>query len=392
MNNLQKLFPFCLLTALAFCDWSEMQKMRRDMLVPHTFPRNFSTRHEQLSEIVTDHTTNMLDELLSKGTLDIKPIILQTCANIFMKYFTSKSFDREDADFQKLISNFDKIFYEVNQGYAADFLPFLQPLHRNNMKRMAQWSEEIREIILKCIVEDRFESWTTGDETQDYLESLIDHVKSETLPKLEWDTALFALEDIVGGHSAVGNFLIKVFGYVAVRPDIQTKIQNEAQYTIENFARDSNSIEIGDRSRMPYTEAVIMEALRMISSPIVPHVANQDTTIAGFDVAKDTLIFLNNYDLNMSPKLWTRPESFEPERFINPTTNNIAKPDFFMPFGSGRRSCMGYKICQMLVFTLLANTVHHFDVIPLENQNYKVQCGSLAMPEETYQLQFVPRH
>lgn len=380
-----------LITALAFCDWSDMQKMRRDMLVPHTFPRNFSTRHSQLNGIVTDHMSTMMNEFSSKEILDIKPIILQTCANIFMKYFTSKSFDSDNADFQKLISNFDKIFYEVNQGYAADFLPFLQPLHRNNMKRMAQWSEEIREVILKCIVEDRFEMWTEGDEAQDYLESLIEHVKSETSPKLEWDTALFALEDIVGGHAAVGNFLIKVFGYIAVRPDIQSKIQSEVDATLLAFERESGAIEINDRNRMPYTEAVIMESLRMISSPIVPHVANQDTTIAGYDVAKDTLIFLNNYDLNMNPKLWTRPEHFEPERFIN-ASGSISKPDHFMPFGSGRRSCMGYKICQMLAFTLLANTLNNFHVVPIEKQNYKVQCGSLAMPEETYRLRFVSRH
>ncbi|XP_063702687.1 cytochrome P450 307a1-like [Culicoides brevitarsis] len=377
--------------SLAFCDWSDMQKMRREMLVPHTFPRNFSMRHSQLNEIVTDHMSTMMSEFSTKETLDIKPIILQTCANIFMKYFTNKSFDAEDAHFQKLISNFDKIFFEVNQGYAADFLPFLQPLHRNNMKRMAQWSEEIREVILKCIVEDRFENWNQGDEAQDYLESLIDYVKSDSLPKLEWDTALFALEDIVGGHAAVGNFLIKVFGYVAVRPDIQAKIQQEIEETLTKFERPSNAVEINDRNRMPYTEAVIMEALRMISSPIVPHVSNQDTTIAGYDVPKDTLIFLNNYDLNMNPKLWTNPESFEPQRFIN-ANGGISKPDHFMPFGSGRRSCMGYKICQMLAFTLLANTINNFDIVPLENENYKVQCGSLAMPEETYRLRFVPRH
>uniref|UniRef100_A0A336MD30 CSON009839 protein n=1 Tax=Culicoides sonorensis TaxID=179676 RepID=A0A336MD30_CULSO len=376
--------------SLAFCDWSDLQKMRRDMLVPHTFPRNFSTRHNQLNEIVTDHLETMLNEFSTKKTLDIKPIILQTCANIFMKYFTSKSFDTNDRDFQRLISNFDKIFYEVNQGYAADFLPFLQPLHRNNMKRMAQWSEEIRNVILKCIVEDRFENWQEGDEAQDYLESLIEHVKSEALPKMDWDTALFALEDIVGGHAAVGNFLIKIFGYIAVRPDIQCKIQSEIENTLNSHERESNAIEIGDRNRMPYTEAVIMESLRMISSPIVPHVTNQDTTVAGFDVPKDTLIFLNNYDLNMNPKLWTQPETFTPERFIN-ASGSISKPDHFMPFGSGRRSCMGYKICQMLAFTLLANTLNKFDVVTVENQNYKVQCGSLAMPEETYQLHFVAR-
>lgn len=355
------------------------------MLVPHTFPRNFSSRHSQLNSIINDHMEEMLNEFGAHESIDIKDTILETCANIFLQYFTSKTFCRTNGDFKRLISNFDKIFYEVNQGYAADFLPFLQPLHRRNIKRMTQWSEEIREIILHNIVGDRFNEWQDGTEAQDYLESLIENVKSvgDNQEKLEWDTALFALEDIVGGHAAVGNFLIKVFGYVATKPEVQKKIQAEID------ALSCGKISLGDKTSMPYTEATIVEAVRLIASPIVPHVANQDSTIAGFDVPKDTLIFLNNHDLSMSPALWDKPEEFIPDRFIR--DGRLTKPDHFIPFGIGRRSCMGYKMVQMLSFSLLANTLSKFDILTLDKENYKVQCGSLAMPKETYRLKFVPR-
>lgn len=355
------------------------------MLVPHTFPRNFSAKHSQLNGIINEHLSEMLAELEAKQTLDIKSIVLETCANVFFKYFTSRTFARCDADFKRLISNFDKIFFEVNQGYAADFLPFLQPLHRGNIKRLTQWSEEIRDTILTHIVSDRFDQWQDGDEAQDYLECLIENVKSGGgAEKLDWNTAIFALEDIVGGHSAVGNFLIKVFAYIATKPEVQRRIQAEAD------ALKSETIELSDRTNMPYTEAAIVEAIRLIASPIVPHVANQDSHIAGYDVAKDTLIFLNNYDLSMSADLWEQPEQFQPERFIR--NGRLTKPDHFIPFGIGRRSCMGYKMVQMLSFSLLANTLYNFDIVALNTENYKVQCGSLAMPEETFQLKFVARH
>lgn len=360
------------------------------MLVPHTFPRNFSERHGQLNGIISTHMAEMLSVIKMQEVLDIKPIVLQTCANIFMKYFTSRTMTPGSSDFEKLIVNFDKIFFEVNQGYAADFLPFLQPLHRNNMKRMAQWSEEIRQIILRNIVEDRFDQWAKEDEPQDYLETLIENVKSDDTQKLEWDTALFALEDIVGGHAAVGNFLVKVFGYITTNSDIQDKLYEETCSVLSIAGRTADEIELNDRSKMPYTEAVIMEALRMISSPIVPHVANQNSTVAGYDVPKDTLIFLNNYDLNMSPEHWDEPSKFNPDRFMR--SGRLFKPDYFIPFGNGRRSCMGYKMVQMISFTLLANTLHKFRIVPVETENYKVQCGSLAMPEKTYKLRFVSRH
>lgn len=255
------------------------------MLVVHTFPKKFTPRFEQINEIIGDQMQVMLNDIKSDNIdcVKIKPVILEACANIFIKYFCTRSFESSNPKFQRMIKNFDKIFYEVNQGYAADFLPFLLPLHTRNLKRLELWSHEIREFLLETIIEDRFESWTVGNEPIDYVDSLIDHVKSEatddTQPKLDWDQSLFALEDMIGGHSAVGNFLVKLFGYVAQNPEVQQNLQAEIDEVLKS--RSDGLIQLTDRNQMIYAEAVIMESLRLIASPIVPHVSNQDSTIAG---------------------------------------------------------------------------------------------------------------
>jgi len=87
------------------------------------------------------------------------------------------------------------------------------------------------------------------------------------------------LEDIIGGHSAVANFVVKVLGFVAPNKEVQQNIQAEIDSLLNE--RNEKSVEIADRNKLVYLEAVIMECLRMISSPIVPHVANQDSTIDG---------------------------------------------------------------------------------------------------------------
>lgn len=213
-------------------------------------------------------------------TVPVKPVLLETCANIFFQYLCSRNFTKCNYKFQKMIRNFDKIFYEVNQGYAADFLPFLLPLHHNHLKSLESWSHEIREFILENVIENRFNDWATDDDHDelDYVDSLIDHVQGNGIPSMEWETALFALEDMVGGHSAVGNFLVKVLGYLVQNPVVQKHLQDEAD-KVTNYGE--RNIDLSDRTKMPYTEATIMEALRMISSPIVPHVANRDSTIGG---------------------------------------------------------------------------------------------------------------
>lgn len=367
--------------------------MRRDMLVQHSFPRNYSIRFNQLNEIIINQMEVMLGDVAATVNtgkcIEIKPLVLQTCANVFTQYFCSRNFNANDAGFSKMISNFDKIFYEVNQGYLADFLPFLLPIfHSRNLKQMEKWSHEIRSFILENIIEDRKESWSGTNEQSDYVDSLVDHVTQNYEPKMEWETALFALEDIIGGHSAVGNFLVKVFGYVVQNSQVQQNIYEEVCRTLSNQVGKS-SIELSDRNHMPYTEAVIMETLRLIASPIVPHVANQNSTIGGYYVEKDTMLFLNNYDLSMSETLWDKPKEFNPERFLK--NGRILKPDHFLPFGAGRRSCMGYKLVQFLSFSILTNTIQHYEMSPKPNTKIIVEAGSLALHEKSYEFEFKQR-
>lgn len=111
---------------------------------------------------------------------------------------------------------------------------------------------------------------------------------------------------------------------------------------------------------------------------------------AGFSVKAGTLIFLNNYDLNMSPSLWDEPEKFNPSRFIS--SGRLSKPDHFIPFGMGRRGCMGYKMVQLLAFSIVGNLCKEFDISTVNGADLKVPVGSLALSENPYQLVFTPRH
>jgi cytochrome P450 family 307 subfamily A len=111
---------------------------------------------------------------------------------------------------------------------------------------------------------------------------------------------------------------------------------------------------------------------------------------AGYAVQAGTLIFLNNHDLNMSPSLWEAPEKFEPKRFIS--TGRLLKPDHFIPFGMGQRSCMGYKLVQFLAFAIVGNLLKDFDIGTENGSDIKVPLGSLALTENPYRLAFTLRN
>ncbi|KAG8240091.1 hypothetical protein J437_LFUL019671 [Ladona fulva] len=353
------------------------------------------------SSITTEHPAvgDVVVQPSGRRSAAAKPLILQTVANVFTSYFAGKRFEEDGADpaFSRMVTDFDAIFHEVNQGYAADFLPWLLPLHGRHLARLSSWSHRIRGFMMEALVGGRVEEWeakkaenNNGEvEEKDYVDALVAHVRSEASPQMSWDTAMFALEDIIGGHSAVGNMLIKILAFIAVRPEVQERVKSELKAALGGEKRE---IRISDRVVMPYTEAIVFEAIRLISSPIVPHVSNRDSTIGGYKVEKDTLIFMNNYDLNMSPELWDQPEAFKPERFLvrDDTIGGyrLKKPDYFLPFGAGRRSCMGYKLVQYVSFVVLATILDQYKLVPIPGEDYSVKVGNLALPEDTYKFIF----
>lgn len=266
---------------MAFCDWSELQKTRRELLRVHTFPQSFSAKFQQLDLYINSEANLMLQQLSTYGgnPIEFKPLLLHTCANIFMLHFCGKRFKYGNESFSQMICCFDQIFYEVNQGYAGDFMPWMLPFYNKHFNNIQKWTKQIRKFTMQ-IVNERYATWQPGrpSESCDYIDTLIETIRKEDDKDMNLEIAMFSLEDIVGGHAAIANFLMKVLAYLAVKPQIQAKIRAE----IQKVTKGKREVGLSDRRKMPYTEAVILETIRLIASPIVPHVASQDSSIAGW--------------------------------------------------------------------------------------------------------------
>jgi 26-hydroxylase len=65
----------------------------------------------------------------------------------------------------------------------------------------------------------------------------------------------------------------------------------------------------------------------------------------------------------MDTNLWgPDANEFRPSRFIT-AENKIHKPEYFMPFGSGRRICLGDVLARMELFIFFASIMHRFDIL-----------------------------
>ena len=62
---------------------------------------------------------------------------------------------------------------------------------------------------------------------------------------------------------------------------------------------------------------------------------------------KGTDLNINIFGLHHDERWWQDPEAFEPERWIgDPTGGDKTGGLAYMPFGSGPRFCLGYKLAR----------------------------------------------
>lgn len=75
----------------------------------------------------------------------------------------------------------------------------------------------------------------------------------------------------------------------AKRPDLQRDLQKE----VDTVIGSDREPRVSDRGDCPRIEAFILETLRYISHlPLfVFHAASQSTSVGGYDVEKDTVVF-----------------------------------------------------------------------------------------------------
>ncbi|KAM8706526.1 hypothetical protein ACLKA7_010744 [Drosophila subpalustris] len=272
--------------SLALCNWSQLQQKRRNLARRHCSPRESTSYFTKMSTVGCHEIDHLIDrlknEIVPGQPIDIKPIINAACANMFCQYMCSKRFDYEDVEFKQFVRFFDEIFWEINQGHPLDFLPWLLPFYTHHLNRISYWSRTIRKFILDRVINEREPNVDPDEPDTDFTDVLLKSLIENK--NMSHNTIIFMLEDFLGGHSAVGNLVMLALSYIAKNPNIGTKIQCEVDIISNTGER---SINLSDMSNMPFTMATIFEVLRYSSSPIVPHVATEDTVVSGFGVTTD---------------------------------------------------------------------------------------------------------
>ncbi|KAL6031144.1 hypothetical protein STEG23_035032 [Scotinomys teguina] len=189
---------------------------------------------------------------------------------------------------------------------------------------------------------------------------------------------------------------------------IEDRVQEEAQCLVEELRKTNAKVQeeidhvvgrhrspcMQDRSHMPYTDAMIHEVQRFIDiAPTnLPHAVTCDIMFRNYLIPKGTTVIASLSSVLHDSKEFPNPEMFDPGHFLD-GNGNFKKSDYFMPFSTGKRVCVGEGLACMELFLFLTTILQNFKLKSLVHTKdisiTPVANGLNSLPPP-YQLCFIP--
>ncbi|XP_021555166.1 cytochrome P450 2C21 isoform X3 [Neomonachus schauinslandi] len=205
------------------------------------------------------------------------------------------------------------------------------------------------------------------------------------------DNLIITIWDMFGAGTETTSTTLR-YGFLVLLkyPEITAKVQEE----IHRVVGRHRSPCMQDRSRMPYTDAVVHEIQRYIDliPNGLPHAVTQDIKFREYLIPKGTVILTSLTSVLQDDKEFPNPDRFDPGHFLD-ESGNFKKSDYFMAFSAGKRACLGEGLARMELFLLLTNILQHFTLKPLvdpKDIDTTPKVSGLGAMPPFFKLCFVP--
>ena len=89
--------------------------------------------------------------------------------------------------------------------------------------------------------------------------------------------------------------------------------------------------------------------------------ARDDDWIDGYRIPRGAIVITSPYVMHRHPKLWNKPDEFDPERF-EPAEEKKRPQYAYFPFGGGPRRCVGFRVGMLEGQLMLSTLAQSFNV------------------------------
>jgi cytochrome P450 len=187
---------------------------------------------------------------------------------------------------------------------------------------------------------------------------------------------------MLAGHETTANTMSWTLALLSAYPSARQQLEAEVDSVLGE--RDPGA---GDADKLPWARAVVSEAMRLYPPAwTIERNALADDDVAGTEVPAGSLVAIPPYLIHRHPDFWPDPAGFDPRRFLAdgqgaPGNGQPPHRYAYIPFGGGRRACVGASFAELETVLVLAAIARRYRLeltvrgIPAPSANVTLRPG-----------------
>ena len=169
-----------------------------------------------------------------------------------------------------------------------------------------------------------------------------------------------ALTFMLAGHETTANAMSWFWYLMALHTEARDRMFAEIDDVLGTRRPCADDV-----GRLPWTTACLQESQRYYSAVwTIGRRAIDDDVIGGHHIRPGTTVLIPIHHIHHDPRWWPDPETFDPTRFYPPDRDRHRSA--YLPFGGGRRICIGqsFALMEMVLMAAIMSQRFTFDLAP----------------------------
>lgn len=370
-------------------------KVRRRAIVPGFHKRWLNRMVDLFADCAEILVSDLSDRASTKAAIDMEERFCSVTLDIIGKAVFNYDFGSVTKE-SPIIKAVYRVLREAEHR-SSSFIPYWNLPYADKwmggqveFRRDMSMLDDILAGLINRAVKTRSEASVEELEARDYgddpslLRFLVDMRGEDVSSKVVRDDLMTML---IAGHETTAAMLTwTLFELAKGDPELFREVQAEVRTVLKGKDRP----DYDDIVNMPKLRYCLIEALRLYPEPpvLIRRARTEDNLPAGgsglsggVKVLRGTDLFVSTWNLHRSPELWENPEKFDPTRWERPFKNfgvkgwagydpdkvqglypNEVAADFaFMPFGGGKRKCVGDQFAMMEATVTMSMVLNQFE-------------------------------
>ncbi len=345
-------------------NWQEQRRFSLHVL------KDLGLGKEISEKLIAEEAKELCDELEAHTgeALNMVDYLWVSVFNVLWRIVSSEKLGRDDERVKSLMSIFapkndsgDTVLKNLLTSIGLPAMYFLSRFFNVDSFMKTIQKGDITGYILSVM--EHHEKTFQDDSKRDFVDFFIEEAQKggkESFRGLEGRKNLRGLigDFFAAGGGTTATGLLFTIMYLIKYPEVQDKVVKE----INGITGRSRQLGTSDMARTPYTNAVILEVIRMRDRDalIIPHHASASGWVGKYFIPKDTIIQMSKGAVLHNAEHFDEPGKFNPERFLDGDGKFINDPKVGIAFGMGKRRCPGETMARMELYIFITHLLDRF--------------------------------